>query len=75
MSILKLELEHKNLLKNGIIVIYKLLIYYDLNNYNTFEGKKMVKAFMSMVCWHNADTQERYITSKIFSILRLFTSL
>lgn len=46
------------------------LLLTKIYNYNTFEGKKMVKAFMSMVCWHNADTQERYITSKIFSILR-----
>ena len=44
------------------------LLLTKIYDYNTPSGKKMVKAFMAMMC--SSKNQERYITSKDFKVLR-----
>jgi hypothetical protein len=44
------------------------LLLTKIYDYNTPSGKKMVKAFMMMMC--SSKNQERYITSKEFKVLR-----
>lgn len=44
------------------------LLLTKIYDFNTPSGKKMVKAFMMMMC--SSENQERYITSKDFKVLR-----
>ena len=45
------------------------LLLTKIYKHDTVYGKKMIKAFMLML-WFKTDTQERYITSKEYAILR-----